>query len=432
VIVAHKNVDKRAAKITRPLKVLVITPALPPAKSGMADLSLRLCNELAKAGIEVHVLTSSGDAISGATVLKIHVLKHQWTWRALAQYWKRINDIQPDVIDILFTGWMYKDHPMITFLPTIIKRFFPHIRLITHIESLKGIDCAKSTVMTRLQRKLVTFWVGRAQINYEYGTILRDSDHIVTLSEFDCFQVSTKIPDLKMEVTVVPPPPIMPILSSIPVSQISKTRASLNITDGQLLLAFYGYIYPGKGIETLLEALAILNKGSARYRLIIIGGSPDPYVLEAERRPNYLQELKALATEYGVGDFIRWTGYIESDSSEASVYLHSADLCVLPFDNGIRMHNSSFSFCAAHALPLVTTRGANTESTFVSGSNALLCPPRNAEAIAHAIEIVCTDKDLREKLANGAKSLVESTFSWKQCVEDTINVYRGRAIEHIC
>ena len=45
-----------------------------------------------------------------------------------------------------------------------------------------------------------------------------------------------------------------------------------------------------------------------------------------------------------------------------TLYLCAADICVLPFNVGVRLNNSSFAAAAAHGLPIVTTRGEMLES----------------------------------------------------------------------
>jgi hypothetical protein len=45
-----------------------------------------------------------------------------------------------------------------------------------------------------------------------------------------------------------------------------------------------------------------------------------------------------------------WTRGDRKSDMTHGVFLHAADACVLPFDNGVRMKNSSFSAAAGHGL----------------------------------------------------------------------------------
>jgi glycosyltransferase involved in cell wall biosynthesis len=88
----------------------------------------------------------------------------------------------------------------------------------------------------------------------------------------------------------------------------------------RLRLAWAGRLAPGKGLETLLEALAVLTaseKPGERVELVMIGDGPARGALEAR------------ATELGVGDRIHWLGYV-ADRPTYFDALANCDLFVFP------------------------------------------------------------------------------------------------------
>lgn len=95
---------------------------------------------------------------------------------------------------------------------------------------------------------------------------------------------------------------------------------------------------------------------------------------------------------------------------------------MLPFDYGVSMNNSRFAAAAAHALPIISTRGPILESPFVHGDNVLLCPPRDPDALAGAIESLMHEPGLRERLAAGALAMPREWFSWDRAIERTLAV----------
>src|SRR5207253_4470800 len=99
----------------------------------------------------------------------------------------------------------------------------------------------------------------------------------------------------------------------------------------------------------------------------------------------------------------------------------SADLCVLPFDRGVQLNNSSFAAAAAHGLPIITTQGTMVEQPFVHQENVFLCPPRSPEVMATAIGTIMGNPDLRQRLCVGALQLVQEWFSWDKAIERTIS-----------
>ena len=105
------------------------------------------------------------------------------------------------------------------------------------------------------------------------------------------------------------------------------------------------------------------------------------------------------------------------------MYLCSADVCVLPFEEGVQLNNSSFVAAAAHGLPIITTRGAMVEAPFMHQKNAFLCPPQKPEVMAAAIETLMDQPDLRQHLRVGALQLVQKWFSWDRAIERMIATF---------
>jgi glycosyltransferase involved in cell wall biosynthesis len=144
-----------------------------------------------------------------------------------------------------------------------------------------------------------------------------------------------------------------------------------------------------------------------------------------EATHNYEMEMYKLAKQLDIADRVTWTSGYDSDSEEASLFLHAADSCVLPYDEGVTLNRSSLGAAAAHGLPIITTRGKVMESAFVEERNVLLCPPKNPRALAIAIESLIHNPVLRQRLHEGALKLASEWFSWDKAVERTIETLNG-------
>ena len=99
-------------------------------------------------------------------------------------------------------------------------------------------------------------------------------------------------------------------------------------------------------------------------------------------------------------------------------------ICVLPFNDGVRLNNSSFAVAASHGLPIVTTLGDSLESPFLDGENVRLCLPKNPVALAAAITELAHSPDMRKRLAAGARRLAESHFSWDRTIDATLRTFQ--------
>jgi glycosyltransferase involved in cell wall biosynthesis len=331
----------------------------------------------------------------------------------------------PDVVDIHFHGHIYNNHPMITFVPSFLKRMNPRLRVVTHVEYPVGVRFSNLSSSTRAVRKVIARWVGPQGVDYEYGTILRDSDGIIVLSDVHRAILAEHFAGVNQKSTLIPPPPLMRMCTEQNGAGRRQGRELSGAASGEFVFAYFGYVYPVKGIETLLQAFSVVAHRRSEVRLVMIGGT-DEVVLKELNRPNYVQELKELAHRLGIANKITWTGYYPSDSDLASLYLTGADACVLPFDMGVYLNNSSFVSAAAHGLPIITTKGATIESPFVDLKNVLLCPPKDSPSLAAAMEMLIDRPDLRQRLGAGALELADAWFSWESVLKRTIEVFEGR------
>lgn len=385
---------------------------------------MRMADEFAQRGVDVTVLTSTR-AVAQHNTYKLLPIIENWSWMDILACRKLLQESAPDVVDIHFTGWIYNDHPMITFLPTLIKRLLPQTHVCVHIESLGGIRRDLSTIGDIVIRRIVTQFIDREQINYEYGSLIRDADSVVFLSERDKYELSKTFTGLADKSKVLPPPPIMPVLPALDRSAVQEVRRELGAEDSEIVLAYYGYVYPGKGVETLLSAIRHLVEKNRQVALIVIGGSPEMRVLDQRcQKPNYIEELESSTSALAIKDRVRWIGYSPANSERPSKLLRACDICVLPFDSGVMLHNSSFAFAAMHGVPIITTTGPDTDAVFVHRDNVIVIRPSHSLDLSAAIIELFDDRALQEKISAGALKLAKQKFSWETTLKETMNVWR--------
>ena len=72
---------------------------------------------------------------------------------------------------------------------------------------------------------------------------------------------------------------------------------------------------------------------------------------------------------------------------------------------------------ASHGLPIVTTESAPPESAFIHRENMLLCPPKDPDALATALETLIDDPALAQRLRAGALTLAREWFQWETAVQ---------------
>jgi polysaccharide biosynthesis protein PslF len=399
------------------MKVLVISSAFPPMQAGEATNAFHLCEHLAGQDVEVHVLTGHQNNTVRHPRFTVHPIMRSWYWSDLPGLARFLKRCSPDAVLLFYIHFVYNDHPMITFAPTVCRRLLPNVPFVTRFENPIGIPPRGRSLPNRLVRRAVMQWAGTNNVDYTFGTLLRDSHRLIVLAERHGRALARLSAEVSRKSVLIPPPPNMRICPDDNGNAYARGRNALRIQPNDFVLAYLGYIYPNKGIETLLNAAQMVSAERRNVRLLLIGGAITSQY--PDHRP-YAREMHALAEKLRIEDRVTWTGEYAADTDEASRYLRVADACILPFDVGVQLNNSSFSSAAAHGLPIITTQGAMLEPAFVHQENVWLCPPKSPEAVAEAIKLLMDSPSLRQRLHTGALKLAEEWFSWEGAIERTM------------
>jgi glycosyltransferase involved in cell wall biosynthesis len=204
-----------------------------------------------------------------------------------------------------------------------------------------------------------------------------------------------------------------------------KIRVVYNGLDGQEFAPIPGVAKKGrslifvgnsedrkKGLLYLLQALTYLSEDVTLT--VVDGGAPH-------------RSFAPLLTEkYKIGHRVYFTGKI---GSRDLVRLYCrAEIAVVP------SLYEGFGFPAAEAmaceLPVVaSTAGALPEVVGNDGAG-ILVPPRNAPALAQAINHLLQDAGLRWRMGQAARRRVLSLFTWENAARQIVEVYKEAIDAH--
>jgi len=140
---------------------------------------------------------------------------------------------------------------------------------------------------------------------------------------------------------------------------------------GEWTLGITALIRPRKGIEVLLQALAILRKQGLPVRLRAVG----PFETET-----YERQVKRLTEELGLVDAVDWVGFTRDVDAE----LGKMDLFVLPSLFGEGTPLVLFEAMAA-GVPIVSTRVEGIPEVIRDGRDGLIVEPNDPRQLAEAI-----------------------------------------------
>lgn len=402
------------------MKVLLVS-AFPPEHAPEANHALHLSEQLATSGHTVHILCKKGSITATQQNIVVHPVMENWSWSDLSSLAKCIKDCRPDVVLLIYIGWVYHHHPMITFLPTICKSILPDVPCVTQFEIIdKAVP--QQSFGVRALRKAMALWAGKNGVDWVFGTLLRDSVRTIVLSSPHKDRLVKHYPQAEEKSVIIPPPPIIRLCPDPRGTVRQKVRETIRAAEKDFVLVYWGYIYPGKGLETLLKAFRIVCRRNENMRLILVGGS-----LEIPNAPissrDYYNMVHRLSETLGIAEKITWTGHFNWDSDEGSRYLHAGDACVLPFDYGVTLNNSSLAAASTHGLPVISTElSVGRDEALEHGENIYLCRPRDPEMLAEAIRLISESDDLRERLRVGALGLARDWHRWETTTERLVGV----------
>jgi D-inositol-3-phosphate glycosyltransferase len=224
------------------------------------------------------------------------------------------------------------------------------------------------------------------------------------------FQEDFGVPDSK--ITVIP----FGINNTVPETGLTSNEAKqqLGLQTREKAVLFFGNIAPYKGLEYLIDAIALLAATNKHYRLLIIG------------RPKgcsaYWGEIQQQMTRSGVRqNIIERIEFVPDDETE--IYFKAGDVLVLPythiFQSGVLFLGYNFG------LPVVASDVGSLKEDILEGQTGFVCRPKDPKDLARALEDYFTsDIYLNlERRREEIRDFAGERYSWTTVGTITRNVY---------
>ena len=218
------------------------------------------------------------------------------------------------------------------------------------------------------------------------------------------------------KIAVVPPGVDLNLFQNMPTEE---ARRRLGLPPTRRIVLFVGRIEPLKGIDTLLEAMALVVPEIPCWQedlsVIIIGGAPGAGI---ERANAELARLENLRAELGIEELVTFQGAQDQDT--LVYYYAAADMVVMP------SHYESFGMVALEAMacgtPVVASKVGGLAFSVQDGQTGFLVPDRDAEALAEKIRLLLCDDELRQKLGLQAAHWA-GRYGWPVVANQIIDLY---------
>ncbi|HEY9209573.1 glycosyltransferase family 4 protein [Acidovorax sp.] len=168
----------------------------------------------------------------------------------------------------------------------------------------------------------------------------------------------------------------------------AKTRLGLQ---GRVVLGFTGFVRDWHGVDRIVDWMATPGPPANTY-LLVVGDGP------------VRAELEAQARRLGLADRVSFTGVIHRDQVPAHVAAFDVALqpAVTPYASPLKLMEY-----LVLGKAVIAPATPNLQEVLTDGVNALLFDGDRPGALEQALQQLCSDEPLRQRLAQGATDTID-------------------------
>lgn len=372
------------------VRLLLVTGSYPPMADGVGDYTQKFFHELSRQLGEENVsLITSRIANPVEKSPRIYYAIKKWNLCGTARVLKILKKSKPDIVNIQYQTHGYKRYPGIAFLPWFIRLLLPQMRIVATIHEFS----------TRTLKGRVRLLISMVM-----------SHRIIIVNRIYEQEIASYVPFLRKKLRYIPVGAnLLPKGIADPL-ELARLRETKGFVDSGPVICYFGIIRDGKGLEFLLHAFSIVVRQVQTARLLLIGHADIKY---------FDSRIKAAIETYRLDDHVILTG--RCNELELTNYFALADICVLPYADGVSTRRGSFMVGMQYGLPIITTRPKDSFKELVDWHNIVLVQYGDTKALADRIMDLLENESLREKLRTNISRL-RDTFSWKRIVEGFLKV----------
>lgn len=180
--------------------------------------------------------------------------------------------------------------------------------------------------------------------------------------------------------------------------------------EGNLVLGFTGFVRDWHGLDKVIDLIAN-DPPESRRHLLVVGDGPARADLERQARA------------LGIASRVTFTGIVERD--DVARHVAAFDIALQPAVVAYASPLKLFEYLAL-GKAIVGPAQPNIEEILAQDQNAVLFDPDSTASLAAAVDRLCVDRALREKVAAGARAtIVEQKLTWHENALRVVALFRG-------
>lgn len=255
--------------------------------------------------------------------------------------------------------------------------------------------------------------------------VLRQADRIIAATQAELAQLQWLYQADISKITVIPPGVETCRFYPIP---MDEAREFIGVPPCERMILFVGRIEPLKGLDVLLEAIALMRKQGKwdknPFCLMVIGGDPEA---NDAKKSSEMTRIESLREQYNLQDLVVFAG---KRSQETLPYYYSAAEAVV-----VPSHYESFGMVALEAMacgtPVVASEVGGLAYLVQDGVTGFTVPVDEPQALADRLYQLLGDEQLHERMSRKAVEVAQA-YSWWKITSRLTAVYQevlGRKVE---
>jgi glycosyltransferase involved in cell wall biosynthesis len=377
------------------VRICFVSAALPGIPCGVGDYTHRLATALMAEGVEPVVVTASRPGLRSDLPYEIRTVETEWRLGEMPRIAGTVLRTRPDVVHIEFPGSGYGRGFGATTLPWALLARRPRLATAMTFHEFDGLS-------------------RRFRVRLAAGAL---PCRLVVTVGGDLTQSVRRYLGWRPALRVVE----IPIAANIgPGAATGRPPAPLRHRRGELLVGYWGFMRPDKGIDTLLDAFAELRTTGRPARLVL-AGDPGP-------DGDYVRAVRDRLAGEDLRDDVVVTGTLSEE--ELSAVLGELDVCALPFRDGLTPNRGTYLAAVAHGVPVVTT--SLTGATTDAARNTRFVEPGEPHALAAAIsglaggrEAAAPGREPGGRSRREPRAIHDPGADWAEIARRHVDAYRG-------
>ena len=230
--------------------------------------------------------------------------------------------------------------------------------------------------------------------------VMRRAAAITTVSEFLADDIRRVFPEAARKIMVTPMP--------LDIERFARGADAAKVSPPRVLFA--GNLIASKGVDVLIDAIALLRDRGVSCQLRIIGAGPEE------------SKLHALAAQHALGDAVTWSPFISQHELPAEFGEATVTALVS------RGQAEGLGLVLAEALlagsAVVGTAAGGIPEVVVDEQTGLIAKDGDAADLARQLERLLTDRELRERTIATGRDRIRSRHASVAAAERFIALYK--------